>query len=221
MFRLLVAIAACLVSCNAFAADCQIGNDLLADTLRPVSYMVAGSSPVAFIDDDFTQQGCPQAGTTCRSKVHLLQPGKTVVVTSIFEDYVCAATLSDAPERTLISGFLPKSALLAVTLSAEPNWTGIWKFDADQEIVARPGTTGLLDLTGDAGSTGQIDALVRPKKHFVAFTETGDKATLPHDANRYDCSIQLWLLDDYLVALDNQRCGDSFNGIYGRATWPD
>jgi hypothetical protein len=221
MFRLFIAIAACLASSSAFAADCQIGNDLLADTLRPVSYMVAGPGLLPFIDDDATQPGCPQAGATCLSKVHLLHPGKTVVVTSIFGDYVCAAILSDAPERKLISGFLPKSALLTVTLSPEPEWNGIWKFGAAHEIVAKPSATGLIDLTGDAGATGQVDALVHPKKHFVAFTQTSDKGTMPYDPTQDGCSAQLWLLDDYLVAVDNQRCGDSFNGIYERATWPE
>ena len=111
-------------------------------------------------------------------------------------------------------------ALSLVRYSDHPSlsaWTGTWSGGEDHVTISHADTPGALHLAGSAvwqGSytshLGDTKGVATPIDNHLHFLEGGPGS----------CSIDLILLDRYMLAEDNQACGGlnaRFQGIWKRA----
>ncbi|MCA9837516.1 MAG: hypothetical protein KC422_11385 [Trueperaceae bacterium] len=163
-----------------------------------------------FFSDNET---CP--ANDCQLSSYLI-PGDTVILAEhFFADFVCAWYEPENGEETV--GWLRQDDLELVAFAAEPTfdeWQGVWK-DAENTLVINESFFGEgLIIEGQAFWIG-LDDTIHTGGVFGKSFPTGNKLKL-FDLD-YDCELELWLLDSYLIAKDNKQCGGAnvtFDGIY-------
>jgi hypothetical protein len=194
-------------------AECDPYTDLRSPDFAPVAAMVGDLTSMVVLDD-----GPP------------LSTGDRVIVTSGMDDeFSCVVRIGPdfQPQAgTVLSRFLRPDA------DAQGDWAGDWQAGSEQSIAITSADSG-YEVSGEASygmsdpqrvanggvNFGDFGAAIKPKGSAVAFVAAYDGTTLPYDTDSDECAVKLWLLGEFLVALDNNGCGGanvSFTGFYGR-----
>ena len=208
------------------------GLDSLPAGFAPRLEKIVAAKPAHFVKHG---DGCPAATDACTEKAYLV-PGDLVIVLGTQGDDVEVIFTGGAPRFRSTRGWLPRSALAPVPAAATPAWVGRWA-NGDDFIAITPAPGGSLAFVGSASwgggdparvanggvNVGAFDTTLAPRGASVTFSPSADDgkpATLDPKVDSDDCVLRLWLLDPYLVAADNGKCGGmnvTFSNVYRRA----
>ena len=199
----------------AFAQDDKICRESLFTRAEALSLAKITAVPDsrAYFYNDF--DNCPSLDTdSCREASYLIA-GDELVVSKEYEGFSCA-WYAGASETV---GWLESDRLEPVQIKPpeHQNWLGHWQYN-DNEIYLTElkfSDDFLLEALaiwqGDGANIHIAEVFERiyaPQYHSIQITtEDG-------------CFLQLSIMNDYLAAMDNLKCGGanvSFNGIYKKA----
>jgi hypothetical protein len=224
LWTLPAGLALALLASPALAAECDPFANLSQEGRLPEMFIIkAEAGNVHFEGDDGKEM-----------TAHLV-PGNLVIVTAQDGDKLCATYTGEAPKFTTTVGWLPKSALEAITPKPDrASWIGDWRLGDEQEIKIAGAGRDRLAITGYASFGGDD-----PKRVANGGVNTGSiEAKLPMQAEGWltlslddndqpiagasladtdQCVVRMWQLPPYLVVADNQLCGGqnvTFTGVY-------
>lgn len=166
---------------------------------------------------------CP--GSICR-RDDVLDPGDEVIVSSVYDGWACVfrpdPKAADGVSRERV-GWVAARSLKIGTPIHNPrleDWLGKWEYQARKDyqwanVELRPGKAPgtlfvegvALGYGGNVPHTGSLEDLVKVKRNLASFNERGI------------CRGMMFLLGDWLVAMDNMGCGGlnvTFGGVYHR-----
>jgi hypothetical protein len=170
----------------------------------------------AYFYNDF-EDDCP-GNERCRSKAYVV-PGDRLVVSRTFGNFGCAWF---APAKGLPTvGWIKLSNLRSYPFP-EPRvsaWLGEWRYAENSIKFTNNKLAGYLNVTGDAlwrgvGDNvhiGEIDDRAMPDGNVLKIGE--------NDTDEFACKVTMRLIDEFLVVIDNLKCGGanvSFSGVYRR-----
>lgn len=235
--KALAPLSALLVVLAGFSASAQTDAAICGGIGEPTNGLVVAKvaaregGRVTFIrNGDASARTCPADTAACQQKAYLVT-GDLVIVGKSLRDFVCATFISAKGFGQ--SGWLPKNALSTIAPQASigrEKWIGNWQAP-EKTITIEPGATaGTLAISGEATygardpervkrgavNVGEFEVTARIPGEAFAFTPSDGKAT-PYDPKADDCGVRLRLQGDYLIAMDNQKCGGmnvTFSGIY-------
>lgn len=231
---LLVVLAGHSASAQTDAAICGgIGDP--ADGLVVAKVVARDGGRATFLrNGDASAPACPADTAACRQKAYVVD-GDLLIVGKRLRDFVCATYVSSKGFGH--SGWLPGTAVATIPPQApvaREKWIGRWQAP-EQTIAIKPGPTAdTLALAGEATygardpervkrgavNVGEFEVTARIPGDAFAFTPSDGKAA-PYDPRSDDCGVRLRLQGDYLIAMDNQKCGGmnvTFSGIYRKET---
>lgn len=182
-----------------------------------VGRIVGGKAEkIHFLGDD---DQCPdEGGKKCEKKPYLIA-GDQVIVARKYKNWVCSRFVNRNKKGKVyeVTGWLPAEQVKLTNAESNPaasKWIGEWS-DGYQTIDISEGQNGALTINGTAtwdggnGNTheGQAEGQAKPNGNRLSI---GDRDGL-------DCDLDLFLVDRYLVAVDNGKCGGvnvRFNSVY-------
>ena len=231
---LLVVLAGHTASAQTDAAICGgVGEPANGLVLARVAAREGGRA--TFVrNGDAAAPACPADTAACRQKTYVVD-GDLLILGKRLRDFVCATYIGGKGFGH--SGWLPANAVATIAPQASiarEKWIGRWQAP-EQTITIRPGPAAeTLTLAGQATyggrdpervkrgavNIGEFEVTARIPGDALAFTPSGGKA-VPYDPKSDDCGIRLRLQGEYLIAMDNQKCGGmnvTFSGIYRKAS---
>ncbi|WP_240229279.1 hypothetical protein [Devosia lacusdianchii] len=224
--RAALALAACLALplATSLAAECDPRVDMMAPGFSPVAATVNTPAPFHLINECSAGGKCPDSEP--------LRTGDRIVITSgLDRRLACAVRIGPAPGYAMESGNV-LTDLVEPDREIATDWSGSWQSGSEQFIAIHKGN-GMVSLSGTATwgmsdpervakgaiNVGNFGAVAKPKTNRLAFSFDDEWNTLPFDPASTDCSVQLWLAGEFLLAADNDLCGGmnvSFTGVYAR-----
>lgn len=164
--------------------------------------------------------GCPEQAS-CKQKGYLIK-GDRVLATKPSDGWVCIYYLGKKSDYV---GWVKQQELrdISVPVAAKlDGWLGKWvSIGAINSIQIRPGSSGKLEVNGKAkwlgGKNsyreeivhfGQVHGVAHPNESRLVITENNKDQS---------CMLSLNLIDVFLIAKDNEKCGGvnvRFNGVY-------
>jgi hypothetical protein len=167
-----------------------------------------------------SNEGCPDASNAkCQEKAYLV-PGDEVVVVKKYENWLCGMYQPKNGRGTI--GWLPAGRLKALNTETNPplaSWVGNWNGENESIKIRRGSKAGQLSVSGDAQWVGQAPGAVNVGGVSAAAAPRGNKLDLKEGDEDETCKVSLRLVGDYLVAVDNNKCGGlnvSFDGVLRR-----
>lgn len=241
--KILASLSALLVVLAGFSASAQTDAAICGGVGDPADALVVakvaareGGRATFVRNGDAAAAACPADTAACRQKAYVVD-GDLLIVGKSLRDFVCATYIGSKGFGH--SGWLPKNAVATIAPQdsiAREKWIGRWQAP-EQTIAIRPGTTaGTLVLSGEATygardpdrvqrgavNVGEFEVTAHIPGDAFAFTPSDGKA-VPYDPRSDDCGMRLRLQGEYLIAMDNQKCGGlnvTFSGVYRRDAKP-
>ncbi len=239
--KVLGPLSALLVVLSGYSASAQTDAAICGSIGEPTDGLVVAKvaaregGRVTFVrNGDASAPACPADTAACQQKAYVVD-GDLLIVGKSLKNFVCATYFNAKGFGR--SGWLPKSAVTTIPPQASigrEKWIGNWQAQ-EQTIAIKPGpTAGTLSLSGEATygardpervkrgavNVGEFEATARIPGDAFAFTPSDGKAA-PYDPKVDDCGVRLRLHGDYLIAMDNQKCGGmnvTFSGIYRKVS---
>ena len=164
--------------------------------------------------------GCPEH-ESCIQKGYLIK-GDRVLATNTTDGWVCIYYFGKKRDYV---GWVKQHEvkdIITPTTAKTNGWLGKWaSIGGIDSIQIRSGNAGMLEINGKAkwlgGKNssgeeivhfGQVQGVARPNENRVVISE-GDE--------NHSCVLTLNLIDAFLIATDNEKCGGMnvrFNGVY-------
>lgn len=239
--KALAALPALLVALTGFSAIAQTSPAVCGGIGEPANGLVVakvaareGGRATFIRNSDASAPACPADTAACRQKAYVVD-GDLLILGKSLRDFVCATYVGAKGFGQ--SGWLPKNAVATIAPQASidrEKWIGRWQAP-EKTIAIQPGkAAGTLILSGEATygtldpervkrgaiNVGEFEVTARVPGDAFAFTPSDGKA-MPYDPKADDCGVQLRLQGDYLIAMDNQKCGGmnvTFAGVYRKAS---
>jgi len=213
----LCSLAFLLLASSAAAiepAACHNGSFLQTDNLS-LARVTGKKGAKAFFYS--TDTGAPGAASSPTSAYVL--PGDEVLVNQTAEGWVCAWY---SGKKTETVGWLKAGQVEILPAPAVPalrDWVGTWRFYGDSGFLKIAAAKDeKLAVSGRAvwhgGLAGQVEHSGRMKGTAAP---SGNHLVIPERPKEDACIVRLTLLDRYLAAVDNQRCGGmnvTFTSVY-------
>jgi hypothetical protein len=176
-------------------------------------------------------QRCGPGMKGCRISSYVI-PRDTVAVSHSYNGFVCANYTPERPGPIGIVAWLPAKALEPVPIRPQPlnSWSGDWVANWAHLKIEVVGA-GRLQVEGRAMwsptpwkisdsylHTGELEGRLFLEGRRAHAVWEGDR-TLPYDPDRDGCGLEVWRLNEFLLATDNWNCGGvnvSFQGLYRR-----
>lgn len=164
--------------------------------------------------------GCPEP-ESCKRKGYLIK-GDKVLATTPSDGWVCIYYLGKKNDYV---GWVKQQEIRDVDVPVLPKldgWLGKWEsIGAVNLIQIRPGKSGQLQVFGKArwlgGKNSYGEAIVHfGQVHGEAHPEA-NKLVITENNPDQSCVVNLNLIDAFIVATDNEKCGGMnvrFNGVY-------
>ncbi len=197
--------------------SCRNGHFPTYDAIH-LAEIVGNASDKVYARGDW--DGCPEQ-VSCKQKGYLIK-GDRVLATKPSDGWVCIYYLGKKSDYV---GWVKQTELRDISvpvLAKLEDWFGIWQsIGAINSIQIRPENSGMLKVNGKAkwlggknsyGEAivhfGQVHGVAHPNENRLVITESNEDQS---------CVLNLNLIDAFLVATDNERCGGMnvrFNGVY-------
>jgi hypothetical protein len=241
--KILAPLSALLVVLAGVSASAQTDAAICGGVGEPADALVVakvaareGGRAIFLRNGDASAPACPADTAACRQKAYVVD-GDLLIVGKSLRDFVCATYISGKGFGH--SGWLPKNAVATIAPQhsiAREKWIGRWRAP-EQTITVRPGpTTDTLAISGEATygardpdrvkrgavNIGEFEVTAHIPGDAFAFTPSDGKA-VRYDPKSDDCGMRLRLQGEYLIAMDNQKCGGlnvTFSGVYRRDAKP-
>lgn len=164
--------------------------------------VIRGEGPAFLLGDE---DACPEAEECQQAGNPYVLPDQTVIVSRVRMDHACVFYPNDVGGS---AGYLPLARLRlreSNTMPPRTAWLGEWGEGNPQLVIERRGNG--LHVTGEAFWPG------RPGEHDYPTTNLGQldgRLTILGNRARYDdgnCIVDFTLLQTFLIASDNFRCG--------------
>lgn len=169
------------------------------------------------------QDQCPnETDKKCQHKAFLIKDDK-VLISKNYKDWSCVKFLNITKKKkvTTTTGWISTKNITVINPVANnsiDSWLGDWS-DGYNSLKLTSGNDGKIKIEGEAvwGSgmnihTGQVSGTGKPNKNTLEVQNNDDMGE--------DCKLNLLLLDQFLIAQDNNSCGGlnvSFSSVYTRS----
>lgn len=217
-------VTAFILSLMAFAASqenpenwCRAGLFSTMATDFNVARVNSKAPRVYFHNDSL--QVCPSVDNeSCRDDAYLIPNDTLVIADRFYNNFVCAWYKPKEGYGTV--GWIELGLVDILGFEEDPaqkKWQGTWQLDSSTLVIRESSFTynGLI-IEGEAFwfglndnvHTGSVFGRVIPQGNTIMLFDTD-----------YGCTLNLWLLGDFLVAHDDKQCGGmnvSFDGVYSR-----
>lgn len=205
--------------------DC-LGVDFSVRHPVAVAKIIADRAAVHFVKNVSDDPACPAASDACLRQAYLV-PGDLVLIGKTSGAFTCVSYQSPQnPKPSWTNGWLPASSMTPLEpwrAPARAEWIGNWSHGGGR-LGIRPAPGGALAIRGEAFyaaaqnvHTAVIDAQAKPIGSLLEFADHG---RTPFDqADSDSCLVRMQIVEKFLVAEDNGRCGGelvSFTGFYRR-----
>ena len=175
--------------------------------------------PRAHFYRDFAQEGltCPALNDACREDSYVIPDDVVVLNGKNYQDFSCAWFKPTNGYGTM--GWLHTDVLEPLLHNTDPNleeWQGIWANDVNELAISLSRYESGLIIEGIAFWYGLNDNVHTGSVFGRAWSRNNTLTLFDSD---YGCRLELWLLDDFMVAQDNKQCGGvnvTFDGVYSR-----
>ncbi|MEM6430344.1 MAG: hypothetical protein AAF708_13970 [Deinococcota bacterium] len=168
-----------------------------------------------FYGDETTagRAGCPSDDPTCQLPSYVIQDDIVVANGKTYGQFSCVRYVASTAQST--TGWLETASLEPTRVTPSPDaWQGSWSTYDNTLVVSKSTLDRGFIVEGEAYWHGLNTVHIG---EIVARAEPFDNQLVLFGA--YDCQLNLTLLQDYLIAQDNKRCGGmnvTFDGVYTR-----
>jgi hypothetical protein len=189
---------------------CRNGHFPLESDFKLATVAGIQKTRVYFLNDF---DDCPQSDNPkCVEKSYVI-PGDKLIVTRKYGKWICGWYQPRKGRETV--GWIPAANLVISPPETNPimeKWFGEWKSYENSLEIKKDARAGFIKVTGNAfwqgfGDNihiGEVNASAKPN---------GSELVLEDDI----CRIRLILIDNFLIAGDNLKCGGAnvtFNGVF-------
>ncbi|MEM7738713.1 MAG: hypothetical protein AAF267_23330 [Deinococcota bacterium] len=220
---LLAGLSCCVVLATAQnpAEWCRSGHFVLPSEAAGFNLARVTTARSYFYGDETTagQAGCPTAGgTACQLSSYVIKDDIVVLNSKTYGEFSCVRYTASAEQSTtgwLKTVSLEPTRVASTQVPPTPDaWQGTWLTYDNTLVISQSALDRGFIVEGEAYwyglntiHTGEVVSRADPFENQLILFDA------------YDCQLTLTLLQDYLIAQDNKRCGGmnvTFDGIYTR-----